>query len=101
MLAYAFRPALVRDERMDSLCVKQKVGRETENRGRKALRATLEEMAEHNHPTQAAHGARESPPVEQGRDVQPGRLGKLLRSVHLGGCVMRPGKRTQQTALPG
>ena len=31
---------------MDSFCIKQKAGRETENRGRKALYATPNEMAE-------------------------------------------------------
>jgi len=85
---------------MDSFCIKPKAGRETENRGRKALHATPKKMAERIQLTEGGYGAREFLLAEQGRDVPPGRPGKSLRSVPLRVCAKRLGKRRQETVLP-
>jgi len=66
---------------MGSFCVKRKEGRGTENRGRKALHETLEEMAERNQWKEEAHETRESLPAPQDQGVRLGRPDKLLRSV--------------------
>jgi hypothetical protein len=61
---------------MRRLCVKRMEGRETENRGRKALHEVLKEMAERNQSTKAGPEAKEFLLAEQDLDVQLGRLGK-------------------------
>lgn len=75
-----------------SFCFTRREGRETENRGRKALHATPKEMAERIQLKAGAHERGESPFVEQGQDVQPGRPGKSLRSVLLRVSAKRPEK---------
>ena len=77
------------------------VGRETENRGRKALHEVLEETAERNQSTKAGPEAKEFRLAEQDLDVQLGRLGMWLRSVLLHASGTRPGKQTQQTLSVG
>ena len=66
---------------MESFCFTRTGERERENRGRKALRETKEEMAEHNRSKEEAHEAREWLLAEQGRGAQLGRPGKRLRLV--------------------
>jgi hypothetical protein len=86
---------------MEYFCVTQKEGRETENRGRKALHETLKGMAERSQPKQVAPEARESLLAGQARSVPLGTPDRLLRSVRLRGNGIQPAKQTQQKAKQG
>lgn len=69
-------PASMGANQMEFFCLTQMEGRETGNRGRKALHAGLKETAERIPLKEGALEVGESPIAEKGQGVRPGRPGK-------------------------